>query len=513
MDYDHYIQELTSDSVPQDRAERVIAEAVWAYMNRLADNACGLYEQRLKQRCQDQGQVYSANRQPRENFPLELFTKNIKTNKLDAAKWNATIQGYLASHMPEGMSPPDPNEEQDILNCLRVADQQINAAFPDEKNQGTSSHRHDDKLPDHELFAPAIPFIYYVASAAAMAVMTTAGLTLSTHLRRKRGPENIPRIPFDWDSSQGPGDSRVVIVGPWTGTGGSEGHPPSPPPPAPIPDTIPDRRRKRERREKKKRRQGDKDKRRKDRKDYYFGYVDRVEPAGAGYEIRVEAIVENSLSDEVFMRELEKLAVAAGGNPGFGRYRLALISIYVHSVPPAVEVGKWINFKVETKNRTPATTDSPDVSGAFTDGVSLLEALEPRFSFVNMRIECYFANDDGFIVQTDVNTITRDITASAFAILQAAFSTFNFVTEAIKNLLDMFMNKDKKEDEEPSDSGVHPAHPVSVRDLVADNMLARLKKPRKPIKVKEVVPERCERCPNQDSPLSFRKAGNKVQRL
>ncbi len=73
MDYDHYIQELTSDSVPQDCAEGAIAEAVWAYMNQLADNACDLYEERLKQRCQALGQVYIANRQPRENFPLELL--------------------------------------------------------------------------------------------------------------------------------------------------------------------------------------------------------------------------------------------------------------------------------------------------------------------------------------------------------------------------------------------------------------------------------------------------------
>jgi hypothetical protein len=87
--------------------------------------------------------------------------------------------------MPEGMSPPDPNKEQDILNCLRVADQQINAAFPNEKDEGSSSHRHDDKLPDHELFAPAIPFIYYVVAVAAAAVVSRVSLSHGAHLRRK----------------------------------------------------------------------------------------------------------------------------------------------------------------------------------------------------------------------------------------------------------------------------------------------------------------------------------------
>jgi hypothetical protein len=260
------------------------------------------------------------------------------------------------------------------------------------------------------------------------------------------------------------------------------------PAPPPIPDTIQEQQRKKERREKKKRRQMDLERNRKDRKDYYFGYVDRVEPAGTGYEIRVEAIAENSLSDEVFFRELEKIYVATG-NPGFGRFRLAVISIYVRNVPPDVEVGQWINFKVETKNKTPATADSPDVSGTFTDGVSLLETLEPRVSFLNLRIECYFANNDGFIVQTDIKTITKDITASAVATLKAAFSTFNIVKEAIEQVLDMFMNPDPEEDtdEEPSDPTVDPTQPDSIRDLPGVRMLARA--PRKPKKVKEVEQE------------------------
>ena len=39
MDYDSYIQELISDSVPLSRAEYAVGEAVCEYMNELADNA------------------------------------------------------------------------------------------------------------------------------------------------------------------------------------------------------------------------------------------------------------------------------------------------------------------------------------------------------------------------------------------------------------------------------------------------------------------------------------------
>ncbi|GKT60784.1 hypothetical protein ColTof4_00903 [Colletotrichum tofieldiae] len=140
-------------------------------------------------------------------------------------------------------------------------------------------------------------------------------------------------------------------------------------------------------------------------------------------------------------------------------------------------------------NKTPAKTDSPVVTGAFTDGASLLDPLEPRLSFINLRVKCYFGNNGGFVVQTDIKTITMDITASALATLQAAYSTFNFFTNAIKDLPDMVINPgptDKKPDEDSSGPQEHPVQPGSIRDIGSDNFLAGLKKPPKAIKVREV---------------------------
>jgi hypothetical protein len=61
MDYNSYIQELTSDSVPRPYAEYAIAEAVCEYMNELADNAYEFYEQALQRRCLGQEQLYLTN--------------------------------------------------------------------------------------------------------------------------------------------------------------------------------------------------------------------------------------------------------------------------------------------------------------------------------------------------------------------------------------------------------------------------------------------------------------------
>ncbi|KAF5614747.1 hypothetical protein F52700_13619 [Fusarium sp. NRRL 52700] len=485
MDYDSYIQQLTADLIPLERAEQLIAQAICTYMNELADNARNIYKQRVKQRCQDQDQAYVSIDQTGERFPLELFTKNIKANKLDARKWNATIQDYLVTRTPSGFPKPSPNHEQEILNCLSLVDQEVDDAF-------SLVDLNDNKIADNQLGAVVvIPLIYYIGMMAAAAVLTGVGLMIGPKLRHDEQLGDIPRFPSSGDTWEWPGGGPVVI-NPVLGSG-NPGQNPSPPPPYGIPDPLVEQLRKKRRRDKKKARRGDKDKRRKDHKDYYFGYVDRVEPAGTGYEIRVEAIADNSLSDEVFIRELEKLALAAG-NPGFGRYRLALISIYVHKIPPAVEVGKWINFKVDTKNKAPAMADSPDVSGPFRDGVSRLEALEPRFSFFNLRIECYFADNEGFVVQTDVASITKDITASTMATLQAAFNSFNFMAQAITDLFDLFMNSDpidKEQDKETSNEATQSAQPDSIRDLFADNFLnLNLKKAIPPSRKPKVVKQK-----------------------
>lgn len=137
--------------------------------------------------------------------------------------------------------------------------------------------------------------------------------------------------------------------------------------------------------------------------------MERIEPLddNKGFEVRVDSIAENSLSDEVFLREIEKLLVAAGTPPGFARYRLAFATIFLRTLPPGVKLGSWINFRVDTKNQTAAPEGDPDVSGSFNDGITVLEVLEPELSFSTFKMECYFAENNGFLVQTDVKSITK----------------------------------------------------------------------------------------------------------
>ena len=494
MEYDSYILELTSNSGSQDRAEHVIAEAVCAYMNELAKNAYDLYEEALRQRCEVQNQRYVPDHQAPERFPefpLELFTSNIKTNRLDGAKWNATIQDYLLKYVPPGNTKPDPDKNKEIMSRLSALDRKIDDALSYEKDlpHDATAPNEKNRPADNKLFVVVIPVAYFVAVAIAGMVTTVASVAIGVHLHRKRQADNLPGNPFDVGDVKGPLDipipksGDIPIIGSGTLTGGSGGDSPPPPPP-PVPGTTQGQRRKKDNRDKKRRRKMDKDERRKARKDYYFGYVDRIEPAGNGFEIRVETIAENSLSDEVFIRQIQKLAVAAG-NPSFGRYRLALISIFVHNVPSAVELGKWINFKVDTKTKKPLeTTDSPNVSGAFQDGVTLLETLEPRLSFFNLRTECYFADNDGYVVQTDVKTITSDIAAGALTTLQAIFSTFDFIAEAIKDLLGQFMNTNSND--EVSDPSAAQESTIKV---VRAGITLPKKKPSKPDKIKLTLNE------------------------
>jgi hypothetical protein len=459
MDYDSYVRQLAADSVSLDHAEYAIAEALCQYMNDLASNANDLYDQALEQRCEEQGRLYLANRQAPEKFPLELFTSNIKVNKFDAAKWNATFQDYLLKHLPLASSAPSADKEQEIMNRLKAVDQRIAASFPLKK----------DLPPDARLMPVLIPIAMLFGTAISSAAVVGTGMAVGAYLYNKITGREAP-----WPEIPTAGGGSIIEP-PRTRTGeGSDGSKPPPPPPPPVPGPAPGQGRRKDDREKERKRKRAKDQRRRDRKDYYLGYVERVEPAGSGFEIRVEAIPENSLSDEVFLREIQKLAVAAS-YPGLGRYRLTLIAIFVHRVPPAVEVGKWINFKVDTTAKMLATEDSPDLSGAFTDGVSLLEALEPMLSFVNLRIECYFADNDGYIVQTDVQSITRDITASALALLQAVFSTFDRVAETIMDFLARCMNLDSTDEIADHDA----ARQDTIQAVQAGITLLTKKKPTK----------------------------------
>ncbi|KAF2970781.1 hypothetical protein GQX73_g2848 [Xylaria multiplex] len=434
MEYDDYIKEAIGNGIPQERAERDLAKIIHAHMNELAKNATNLYETALEERCKEQGQRFVVNRPAPEEFPLEIFTTNIKANKLDNDKWAATLQEYLLHHMPKETQDVPPlvgDDSHQIMHRLNFIDQTINKSLPLEKD-----------IPEGaQLFVPLIPIGYFVGVAAASLITSAVGgIGLALHLKKKEPAPHVivqppPTVPAHGGGPGGPGD-------------------PSPPPPPPQPNEE-DRERKRRRKRDRERKRG-RDIERKSRSDCYFGYVDRVDKLANGYEIRVEAIAENSLSDEVFIRAIQKMSVAAG-SPGFGRYRLALVWIYVHTVPSSVSEGSWISFKINQQNKRPVTKETPNLTLPFDDGLTVLESLEPKMSFRMSRIESYFANNWGYVVQTEMQTITKEILASSLTTLQQVFGSFNAVGESIREVIGQVMHHTasaSSEDTSHSDSDV-----------------------------------------------------------
>ncbi|KAL7812096.1 hypothetical protein V8C44DRAFT_89908 [Trichoderma aethiopicum] len=450
MDYDEYIRDALAEGITQEAAELELAEIVHSHMNELAKNATAQYELALEERCQQQGQRLVENRPVAEEFPLELFTANIKANKLDDSKWVATIKEYLLQHMPQAThdvpAPPADvdSESHQIMHRVASLDKEIDKSQPLEKD-----------IPEGaQLFVPAIPIAYFIGVAVAgLATQALGGIGYARYQQSKRRPPTQPPI---------------VILPPPTIPGqttqpGQPGDPPGPPPP-PQPDTG-DRERKRKREKEKERKRG-RDERRKERSQFYFGYVDRIDKLKHGYEIRVEAITENSLSDELFIRAIEKMSVAAG-SPGFGRYHLALVWIYLHAVPPGVTEGTWINFKLNQQNKQLVTKQNFNLEQPFKDGMTRLELLEPRLSFRMFRFESYFEDNHGYVVQTEVQTISKDIAASAVTTLKQAFGSFNAVGEAVRDIVGKIVHSDSSgkgylqhsDDDKKTDSGGQSPRP------------------------------------------------------
>lgn len=447
MDYDNLIKQHTIDSIPREQVEQAIAKALHAYMNEGAENAHRLYENVLRERCRERGLVYMQNGREVLRFPVEWFTSNIKTNKLDAGKWKSTLQDKFLQYMNRGVKgevkeksddvskdkqrqEASPEKEREIINHLRAVDHRINESF----------HSENDCPKE---IAPLI-FIgigtvvmveTFVANAA---ILGLAGYFLSQKIQDDL--KKAPPIPSRGGTVTGGGNR----------TGSDGGNPPDPPPPPPsIPDTNDRQDSKRGDRLRRRGRTDGKELQRRNRKDYYFGYVDRVQEFKNGFEIRLEAIADNSLCDEIFIREVQKLFVVAGA-PSFGLYRLALIHIYVHKVPTGIEGGKWINFKVDMKGATPVTrSNSPDLSGSFRDGITILEPLIPRISFVKRRMECFFANDDGSIVQTELDTISKDFSATILQTLDTAFGEFDSVIQSMKGVLNRVINPNTDTEAKP----------------------------------------------------------------
>ena len=438
MDYETTILEYMSDVNPRAEAERLLAIDFHKLMNDLDKEVCKRYEEELKFRCDQLGEIYAPGGRSVVEYPVEWFIDNIKTNQFDAIKWRATLDEKLLELVKsKGVIVPNPQpapqpvapdqdafgtctqKEEQLLGACAIIDRQIEDSFDlkEGKTKPVLSRR------------GAGGGLGLVVVGVVVGVMVLGSL-LGNGMRGG-WTKNKPQPP----STRGPQLPPPVP------------QPRPNPTPAPEPDTTAAntaRDKLRDDRKKRRDKVKEKDKKRRDRKDFYFGYVDRIlklENANNVFEIRVDAMAENSLSDEVFTREFQKLSTASG-SPNFTRYGLALITIYVRQLPTGVQVGDWINFKVDTKNKRLAEPNTPNLASAFTDGVTILEPLKPTVNFSALSWDSFFEDDNGWIVSTDVKTIKKDLPATALNILQTAFGGISSFNDTMNSTLGRVMNVD-----------------------------------------------------------------------
>ncbi|KAK5651884.1 hypothetical protein OQA88_11543 [Cercophora sp. LCS_1] len=198
--------------------------------------------------------------------------------------------------------------------------------------------------------------------------------------------------------------------------------------------------RRRHRERKKQRRKEIEDEKEK-RKGYYYGCVDRIEQLDAdrGWEIRLDAIEENALSDDVFLQEVQKLVIAASPL-GVAGSPMHIISIYFKELPPKLAVGEWVNFKLDKSKAKRCNKTEPDLSGSIEDGTTILEKLEPSISFPRQSVLYYLESDYGSLITAEKSSFTVDIAASAISLLKTAFAAAGGVQSHIKHGLQLVMD-------------------------------------------------------------------------
>ncbi|KAF3228759.1 hypothetical protein TWF106_006279 [Orbilia oligospora] len=408
------------------------AETLYEHMKQLIWNANAMYEKSLREIAEAQGKQPFLNYPTPKEIPKELFTDNI-ANGGDINKWIATIREYLLKRLIEhgqSVSPSGGQSQADaVLQCLKGLHNRLCSL------QGN--------IPDNLLFAPFLIVLGCVVVTEAASTVIGALFSFIIYLVGGGDPQKSPFAP------------TIIppIVIPWpprTRNPTRPGSPPPPPPPGPSPQPTPRIPRRRSRSPKRRRRGRDESKRR-SRKDYYFGFVDRIEKLEHGFEIRIEAIAESAFGDEIFLGTLQKLFVAGGVPLGLARFRLALVHLYVHTVPAGVTEGDWINFKVDTKEKTQATYTTPSVNSNFKDGLTVLEPLQPRVNFELFCIDSFFETEYGYIVKTDMKTVTKEILPTILTVLKVALGSFNSIAESINRQIENLIQSDDSDAETKAD--------------------------------------------------------------
>jgi hypothetical protein len=194
------------------------------------------------------------------------------------------------------------------------------------------------------------------------------------------------------------------------------------------------------RRDRKRDRKKDDDDNKKKRKDNYFGCVTDIEPLekDRGWEVRIDAIADNSLSDDIFLQEIQNLVIAANPLAVCG---LPIYSIFVYFTAkeaPALKEGDWLDLKLDMSKNVPATKTTPDLSGTFEDKTVILQRLTPQINFLDLSINYFFDSEYGDVVRLG-SYKAADATLPPVSLLTPFFNGNNDVQDCVQHGLALAM--------------------------------------------------------------------------
>lgn len=455
MDLEPIIQRYTSLPIPLSRSDVIdaVASVLHSRLNAAAQDISTLYEEQRRLRCQNSGQLYTATLKPEtelDHFPVDLFKNNIQAHGLDPTKWTTELQKYAKTRSEALLNDPNVQslrtseppmqilgehdmaglsdllrtpETQEALQRLRLVDNCIEVAMKLPKDPAELG-----KLGVPVAGALA-PLIGVEIAAFALAPLAIAFMFFTW---QQEGPLQRRLRHLEQLHDEAVNQIKRRIEDEQRGRAERDGE---------VEDANRKQDKKRQQRDDKKRRKEGRDEEKKKRRDYYFGCVDRIEElaSGRGWEIRMDGIAENTLSDNIFVQELQKVAIAT--NPlGIAGLNMFIITIYLHNLPPEIKEGVWVNFKLDTTKPSRATKTSPDLSRPFSDGLTILEKLNPRISF-RRRTMVYFLEDDyGSVVQADTKSFNVDLPATVANMLRIAFNGADGVQANIQKSFNLVMN-------------------------------------------------------------------------
>ena len=203
-----------------------------------------------------------------------------------------------------------------------------------------------------------------------------------------------------------------------------------------------------------KERKDDEDEEQKKREDLYFACIDRIEPLDFssslwnaadrpaanqeqhlladpfeyGYELRVSAVREDGYWSAVFQGLIQEHEIGVDLLAWTGQH-IYVITFYLHSLPPGMQVGSWIEFELN-RVMTPADQSFIVQDSSFKDGTAVIEEFAPS-GLTDEGSPMYFATS-AWGANGSLKTATlKSAPENVLPILNSGINSFNQVSDAI----------------------------------------------------------------------------------